>query len=160
MSKETKVRVRPATLADVPAIVELVNGYAARGEMLPRSLNQVYQSVRDFVVAEYDGKVVGCGALHVLWGDLGEVRSLAVAEDMRRLGIGKLIVRLLLDNARELGLPRVFALTYKPRFFVDLGFRQVERESLPRKIWLDCIDCVKFPHCDEVAVVCDLEVSA
>lgn len=151
------VVVRQAHLNDVEAIVELVNGYASRGEMLPKSLNQVYQNVRDFVVAETTGQIIGCGALHVLWEDLGEVRSLAVVEAHRGRGIGGRIVRALLDDARDLGVPRVFALTYKPRFFMGLGFRVVERESLPRKIWVDCIDCVKFPQCDEVAVVRDLE---
>lgn len=150
--------VRPAVVADVEAMAEMINGYAARGEMLPKSLNQVYQNVRDFVVAEQDGEMVGCGALHVLWDNLGEIRSLAVREPYRRRGIGGRIVQALLDEARLLGLPQVFALTYKPRFFESLGFRIVERESLPRKIWVDCIDCVKFPQCDEVAVVRDLEV--
>ena len=152
------VIVRPAVVADVEAMVELINTFAARGEMLPKSLNQVYQNVRDFVVAELGGRLVGCGALHVLWGNLGEIRSLAVEEPSRRRGIGSRIVRALLTDARQLGLPQVFALTYKPRFFQALGFRVVDRESLPRKIWVDCIDCVRFPQCDEVAVILDLEV--
>lgn len=151
------VSVRPALLGDVGAVAELINGYAARGEMLPKSLSQVYQNVRDFQVAESLRRIVGCGALHVLWDDLGEIRSLAVAEPYRRRGIGGRIVQALLAEARELGLPRVFALTYKPEFFLRQGFVRVERESLPRKIWLDCIDCVKFPQCDEVAVISSLE---
>jgi len=154
------VRVRAATVHDVEDIVHLVNIYAARGEMLPKSLNQVYQNIRDFVVAEIDGEVVGCGALHILWDNLAEVRSLAVAEGLRRQGIGGLILQELVADARQLGLPQIFALTYKPRFFTRWGFRVVERESLPRKIWIDCIDCVKFPQCDEVAVLRTLEVQA
>jgi len=152
------LRVRPATVRDVEEIVRLVNTYAARGEMLPKSLNQVYQNIRDFSVAERDGEIVGCGALHVLWDNLAEIRSLAVAEGERRRGIGGLLVQQLVGDACELGLPQVFALTYKPEFFTHWGFRVVERESLPRKIWVDCIDCVKFPQCDEVAVLRDLEV--
>jgi len=152
-----EVSVRPATVRDVEAIVELVNGYAARGEMLPKSLNQVYQNIRDFCVAELDGKIVGCGALHVLWDNLAEVRSLAVADSLRRRGIGGLILQELVSDACQLGMPQVFALTYKPRFFARWGFRMVERESLPRKIWVDCIDCIKFPQCDEVAVLRPLE---
>lgn len=152
-----EVRVRPATVRDVEAIVALVNGYAARGEMLPKSLNQVYQNIRDFSVAEQGDEIVGCGALHVLWDNLGEVRSLAVADGLRRQGIGGLILRQLVADARELGLPEVFALTYKPHFFARWGFRTVERESLPRKIWVDCIDCIKFPKCDEMAVLRSLE---
>ncbi|MCL6429720.1 MAG: N-acetyltransferase [Anaerolineae bacterium] len=152
------VTVRPAVVADVEAIAEMINAYAARGEMLPKSLNQVYQNVRDFVVAEQAGRLIGCGALHVLWGDLAEIRSLAVEEAFRRRGIGSQIVRVLLHDARQLGLPQVFALTFKPEFFQALGFRVVDRESLPRKIWVDCIDCVRFPQCDEVAVILDLEV--
>lgn len=147
------ITVRPATVRDVEAMVRLVNGYAARGEMLPKSLNQVYQNIRDFVVAERAGEIVGCGALHVLWDNLAEVRSLAVAEGLRRQGVGGLILRGLMRDACEAGLPQVFALTYKPTFFVRWGFQVVERESLPRKIWVDCIDCVKFPQCDEVAVL-------
>jgi amino-acid N-acetyltransferase len=154
------VSIRPATVADVEAIVALINGYAARGEMLPKSLNQVYQNVRDFLVVERAREVVGCSALHVLWNNLGEIRSLAVREELRRQGIGGRIVRVLLGEARQLGLSQVFALTYKPEFFIGQGFLVVDRESLPRKIWVDCIDCVNFPQCDEVAVIRSLEVEA
>ncbi len=148
--------VRPALLPDVQPIVDLVNGYAARGEMLPKSLNKVYQNIRDFVVAEEAGRVVGCGALHVLWDDLAEIRSLAVVEGYQGRRIGAQIVEALLLDAERLAVPQVFALTYKPRFFERCGFTVVERETLPRKIWGDCIDCIKFPHCDEVAVVRDM----
>lgn len=152
----TGVLVRPATVADVGAVVELVNGYAALGEMLPKSLNQVYQNIRDFVVAEDTGRIVGCGALHVLWDNLGEVRSLAVVEELRGRRIGSRIVHDLLGEGRRLGLPRAFALTYRPSFFLAQGFTIVERDTLPRKIWVDCIDCIKFPQCDEIALIRDL----
>jgi len=147
-----KFTIRKARVADVPRIAALVNYYAAQGEMLPKSLNQVYQNIRDFMVADEDGQVVGCGALHVLWEDLGEIRSLAVEFEKRGNGVGRLIVTQLLAEARELGLPTVFALTYRPTFFQKLGFQIVDKEALPRKIWADCIDCLKFPHCNEVAV--------
>lgn len=151
--------IRPATVADVEVMVALINGYAARGEMLPKSLNQVYQNVRDFVIALEGEEVAGCGALHVLWGDLAEIRSLAVREQNRGQGLGGRLVRTLLADARRLGLSRVFALTYKPEFFATQGFSVVDKDALPRKIWVDCIDCVKFPQCDEVAVAIDLEVT-
>ncbi len=153
----TDTLIRPATVADVEAMVALINGFAARGEMLPKSLNQVYQNVRDFVVAEQGGRVIGCSALHVLWENLAEVRSLAVHEDYRRRGVGARIVQTLLADARMMGVSQVFALTYKPEFFIRQGFRTVDRETLPRKIWVDCIDCPKFPKCDEVAVIRDME---
>jgi len=152
--------VRTATVSDAEAIADLVNGYAARGEMLPKSLNHVYQNIRDFLVVEAPEGIVACGALHVLWDNLGEIRSLAVHDAYRRRGIGGQIVRTHLEGARQLGLPQVFALSYKPQFFVSLGFVVVERDSLPRKIWVDCIDCVKFPQCDEVAVIYNLEAEA
>lgn len=148
--------IRKATVKDVPAIVELVNANAVKGLMLPKSLNQVYQNIRDFVVFEADGKVVGCAALHVLWGDLAEVRSLVVDECCRRKGTGRQLIGALMKQARDLAVPKVFALTYQQEFFLSLGFRPVDKESLPHKIWADCIDCVKFPHCDENAVIIDL----
>jgi amino-acid N-acetyltransferase len=149
--------VRPASTADVPAMVELINSYAANGEMLPKSLNQVYQNIRDFCLAERAGRLLGCGALHVLWDNLGEVRSLAVAAEVRGQGIGGRVMQVLLADAAQLGLPRIFALTRRPGFFARWGFAEVERDTLPRKIWVDCIDCIRFPQCDEVAVVRDAE---
>lgn len=151
-------RLRPATVADAPRIYELVNLFAGQALMLPKSQNQIYQNIRDFLVA-VDGEedVVGCGALHVLWDDLAEVRSLAVAESFRGKGLGKAIVRELLEDARRLGLPVVFALTYVPDFFKTLGFRLVDKNLLPRKIWGDCIDCPKFPNCDEIAVIREVD---
>jgi amino-acid N-acetyltransferase len=145
--------MRAATVRDVPALTSLINEAAQKGLVLPKSLNQVYQNIRDFSVYEDDGRIVGCGALHVLWDDLAEVRSLVVREDLRRRGIGGKVVRRLLGQGRTLGVTSVFALTYQRAFFEGLGFRMVDKEELPRKIWADCIDCVKFPNCDEVAVI-------
>ncbi len=151
--------VRKAVIADAPAIFELVNFYAAQGQMLPKSKNQVYQNIRDFVVVvmDDDGQLLGCGALHVLWEDLAEVRSLAVCEERQGNGLGRLILSALLEDARQLGLPTVFALTYQAEFFVSMGFRVIDKEELPRKIWVDCIDCIKFPNCDETAVIMELD---
>ena len=150
------VALRKATVKDVPVMVRMINGYAAQGQMLPKSYNQLYQDIRDFFVATSDGVVIGCGALHVVWEDLAEVRSLVVVESWQGKGLGRTIVERLLAEARALGLPRIFALTYHPAFFERLGFHLVPRETLPHKIWSDCLNCVKFPNCDEVAVIIEL----
>jgi amino-acid N-acetyltransferase len=148
--------IRKATVRDVPAIVALVNETAQKGLVLPKSLNQVYQNLRDFVVCEDDGKLVACAALHVLWEDLAEVRSLVVHTQRRGKGMGRQLVATLVKQARELGVPRVFALTYQQEFFVSVGFHLINKDQLPHKIWADCIDCIKFPNCDETAVILDL----
>jgi amino-acid N-acetyltransferase len=151
------VTIRHATVADGQAVYELVNTHARQGLMLPRSQSAVYQAIRDFVVAEDHGQIVGCGALHITWGDLGEVRSLAVANGQQGRGLGRQIVETLLREARQLGLPRVFALTYQQQFFRRLGFQPTEKDTLPQKIWADCVDCVRFPDCDEEAMITSLE---
>jgi amino-acid N-acetyltransferase len=147
--------LRKAKVSDVSQMADLINSYAAQGEMLPKSLNQIYQSLRDFVVVE-SGQIVGCGALHIVWDDLAEIRSLAVVEERWGNGLGRQMVTCLLEEARQLGLPTVFALTYREEFFKKMGFQVVDKDTLPRKIWVDCIDCLKFPHCDETAVVLHL----
>lgn len=159
--RTTDVLVRKAIIADVPEMTAIINGYAAQGIMLPRSQHQVYQAIRDFAVAvDGDGQVVGCGALHIVWADLCEVRSLAVREEWRGRGVGRRIVERLLGEARELGVPRVFALTYQEGFFGGLGFEVVPHETLPHKIWGDCLNCPKYPNCDEIAMTLDLEPAA
>jgi len=145
--------VRKGRVGDVPRMAGLINQYAAQALMLPKSLNQLYQNLRDFVVVEREREVIGCGALHVMWRDLAEIRSLAVAEPYTGNGVGRQIVAQLLAEAHELGVPTVFALTYQIEFFQRLGFHQVSKEILPRKIWVDCLDCPKFPNCDETAVI-------
>ena len=148
--------IRKAKVADVEAVAQVINERAAMGELLPRSQHHIYQTLRDFVVYERDDQILGTGAMHVLWRDLGEIRALAVAGPWQEKGIGTAIVQTLLGEAAAVGLVRAFAFTYKPRFFERLGFYLVDKESLPRKVWGECVHCVKFPNCDEVAMVFDL----
>jgi len=121
--------------------------------MLPRPLSELYEGMRDFIVCEDNGKILGACALHIIWEDLAEVRSLAVDRGYQKMGIGKALVRRCLKEAKELGLKRVFALTYNPKFFKKLGFVDIDKSSLPQKIWGDCLRCHKFPECDENAVI-------
>ncbi len=148
--------IRKAKISDVKDIQKLLSNFATRGEMLSRSLSELYDSVRDFYIYEEDGKVLGTSALHIVWEDLAEVRSVAVAEDVGRRGIGSKVVGACLEEAREIGLKRLFCLTYKPDFFAKFGFVVVDKSELPHKVWGDCIKCVKFPDCDEIAMILDL----
>jgi len=148
--------LRKAQIRDVRDIQKLLVIYANRGDMLSRSLSELYESLRDFYVYEEDGKLLGTTALHIVWEDLAEVRSVAVAENMTRTGIGSKLVQACIDEARQLGLKRIFCLTYRPDFFSSLGFRLIDKSELPHKVWGDCIKCVKFPDCDENAMILDL----
>lgn len=150
------VRVERATVSDAAAIHRLVNFWAARGEMLPRTLGETYENLRDFLVVREDGEVVACTALHIVWEDLAEVRSLAAAEDRQSAGHGTALVRACIEEARQLGLARLFALTYRPGFFERLGFVQADVMSLPRKVWNECYRCPKFPGCEEIAMTLEL----
>ncbi len=150
--------IEKARIADAPAILALVNHFAGSQLMLPRSLNDVYETLRDFFVCRDESEgIVGCAALHVSWRGLGEIRSLAVAETAQRRGIGTALVRSCLDEARTLRMSRLFVLTYVPAFFERMGFRPYAKEKLPHKIWADCLNCPRFPDCDEAALVLDLE---
>ena len=137
-------------------IQHLVNAFAAKDAMLPRAISTIYENIRDFYVADDDGRVIGCCALHVTWGDLAEVKSLAVDESTQGRGLGKVLVETCLNDARDLGVPRVFALTYVPGFFEKLGFARIDKATLPHKIWSECINCPKFPDCGEEAVEIEL----
>ena len=148
--------LRKAKMADAPAIQRLITLFASRDEMLHRSLGEIYENIRNFFVVEEEGKVVACGALQISWGNLAEVKSLAVAEEHQGRGHGKRIVLACLEEGRSLGLATIFALTYKPGFFEKLGFRVVDKATLPHKVWTECIRCPKFPDCGEIAVVLDL----
>ncbi len=145
---------RKATFSDVDEIHDLIAGYAAQGVMLPKPHSTLYEALREFVVAvDVDSKkIVGVGALHLTWNELAEVRSMAVHEDYSRRGIGSSIVKKLLEEGRTLGVKNFFTLTYRPEFFKSLGFALTTKESLPHKIWKECIDCPKFPNCDEIAM--------
>lgn len=145
--------LRKAKIKDVPQIVQLINHYAAKGEMLSRSQSQVFNVLRDYVVVEEGGRLQGCGALHVVWSDIAEIRSVAIAPDRMGQGLGRQIVERLVEEARDLELPRVFALTFQPGFFAKLKFETADKKDLPHKIWKDCLNCPKFPDCGEVAMI-------
>lgn len=142
-------------MADVKAIQKLIADYARKGDMLPRSLSDIYENLRDYFVFEDGGEVIGSAAIHIMWEDLAEVRSLAVQEGRMRRGVGTQLVEACISEAIVLGIARVFALTYKPEFFEKLGFQRVDKAELPHKIWTDCLKCAKFPDCDEIALVAD-----
>jgi amino-acid N-acetyltransferase len=139
---------------------KLINSFADKGEMLHRPLSEIYESIRDYFVAKDGDKLAGCAALHVNWSDLAEVRSVAVAEEYQRTGVGYQLVQACLQEAKELGLPAVFCLTYKPGFFEKLTFAKVDKMQLPQKVWNECYRCAKFPTCDEVALVCRTDAPA
>jgi len=148
--------VRKAKLSDARSIYTLVAEFAHRGILLPRSLNSIYEHIRDFWVYEEGKEIVGCVALQVVWEDLAEIRSLAVRKDRQGEGIGRELVEACLKEAKELGIGRVFSLTYAREFFERIGFSVIDKSSLPHKVWGDCVNCVKFPECDETAVIIDL----
>ncbi|MHC4711755.1 MAG: N-acetyltransferase [Planctomycetota bacterium] len=145
--------IRKAVIADVPQIHKLVNHFAEAHRMLSRSLAEIYENVRDFFVAEDGGAVVGSAALHIFWGDLAEVRALAVAEGYQGRGVGRQLIDSCCGEANVMGVKRVFALTFAPEFFEKSGFRRISKNELPHKIWSDCIRCPLFPDCDEEAVI-------
>ena len=146
-------KIRKAVIADTKQIHKLVNDFAKKDEMLPRALNELYEGIRDFFVYEDGGTIVGVCALRILWEDLAEIRSLAVGKQWQLSGIGKQLISKCLREARELGIKKVFALTYRPDFFKKNGFSDIDKAKLPQKIWGDCLKCHKFPECDEHAVI-------
>ncbi len=147
------LEVRKARMHDIAAVLDLINGYAAKGIMLPRTEFEMAESIRDFSVALAGGKLVGCGALHFYSPTMGEVRSLAVDEHWKTHGVGRRLVEALVEEALVHSLDAVFAFTYVPQFFRKLGFAEVERGELPLKAWKDCLRCPKFQCCDEIAVL-------
>ncbi|HLZ72457.1 MAG TPA: N-acetyltransferase [Dehalococcoidia bacterium] len=153
------VTIEKACAADAEAIHALVTHFADRDEMLHRPLNEVYENLRDFYVARVDGEFAGCVALHLWWADLAEIKSLAVREDRQLKGIGYRLVSACLEEARRLGLAKVFALTYKPGFFEKLNFSVADVMEFPRKVWNECYRCPKFANCNEIAVGIDLSVA-
>lgn len=155
------MNVRQAKMSDVDSIHTLICNYAEQGLLLPRSLQSLYENLQVFSVAVTDDdEVVGVAGLHILWHDLAEVRSLAVAPGHQGAGLGSLMIQHLIDQAYQLEIARVFALTYQVSFFERLGFSIVKKETMPQKVWKDCINCPKFTCCDEVALVYQLPIEA
>ena len=157
MSNE--LRLRKAAMADVKGIHQLLLKTAAEGLLLPRPLGDLYKCVREFYVLEREGaaEVLGCCALSIVWDDIAEIRSLVVDDRLRGGGWGAKLVRACLDEAAGLGLSRIFTLTYQDGFFAKLNFVTVKKDVLPNKIWADCIHCPKFPDCDEIAMLLELQ---
>jgi amino-acid N-acetyltransferase len=147
------VDVRKARMSDIAPMLALINGYAAGGTMLPRTEFEISESMRDFSVAESNGQMLGCGALHFYSPTTGEIRSLAVDESAKTHGVGRRLIETLIGEAFEYSLDAVFAFTYVPDFFRKMGFREVERGALPLKAWKDCLRCPKFQSCDEIAMM-------
>ena len=147
--------IRKATVRDVKQVYELLRGYADQGVLLGRSLSDLYDQVRDFFIAvdERDGRVLGMCGLHICWDDLAEIRSLAVATDVKAQGIGRALVEACQAEAVEFDIARLFVLTYVPEFFKKLSFEPVDKAVLPHKVWRDCVNCIKFPDCDEEALL-------
>jgi len=153
----SEIRLRKACVGDVKNIQALLRVCADKGELLPRALTHLYKHVRDFYVVELDdGRLAACCGLSIIWEDLAEIRSLVVESAFRRQGLGQRIVHACLGEAGELGVQRVFALTYQAAFFQKIGFVEVDKDVLPQKIWADCIHCPKYPDCDETAVLLEL----
>ena len=143
---------RKASLEDAEKIYELANYYADKGEMLSRARHQIYENIRDFIIAEDAGVFVGMGALHIMWEDLAEIRTLAIQEAYQRMGVGIKIVDALMEDGKGLGVKKFFALTYQPEFFIACGFREEDKNNMPQKVWMECINCHKFPNCDEICM--------
>ena len=146
--------IRKALISDVKNIQQLINSFSGEGVVLPRSLSELYDNLRDYSVYCHGTEETICGtcAIHVCWENLAEIRSLVVREDCGKRGVGKALVESCLAEAHTLGIRRVFVLTYKESFFEKLGFRTIDKSDLPHKIWADCLKCAKFPDCDEVAM--------
>ncbi len=165
------ILLRRARDSDVPEMHRLINHYADKRLLLARPLSELYERLRDFFVILapkpcpdpgsgetcQPSELAGTCGLGICWEDLAEIRSLAVWEAYRGKGLGSMLVRRCLEEARELGIKRVFTLTYAPYFFEKMGFRRVEKASLPQKVWGDCLRCPQFPNCDELALLLELE---
>ena len=147
------IQVEKAKIPDIPQIHKLINDYAQEGEMLARPLSELYEDIRDYFVIKEGEVVVACAALHVSWSDLAEVRSVAVAKDSKKKGLGARLVAACLEEARALGIETIFCFTYQPEFFKRHKFIDIDKMELPRKVWTDCFRCPKFPNCDETALI-------
>jgi len=147
------MKVRSAKIDDAKAIYSLINSYAESDKMLFRSMADIYENLQTFTVTELNGNVVGCLSLQVIWSDLAEIKSLAVNKENTGAGVGKALVATATEQAGQLGITRIFALTLNPDFFQKLGFKTIEKDTLPMKVWSDCAKCPKQQNCDEIAVI-------
>lgn len=145
--------IKKARISDIKEIQALINSFAAKDLMLPRSLNELYENLRDFWVSVERGRVTGCAALHVSWDDLCEIKCLAVRKDRQKKGIGRELIGTCIAEALDLGAKRIFVLTYRPDYFKKFGFKKVRHSDLPHKVWAECINCCKFPNCQETALL-------
>jgi amino-acid N-acetyltransferase len=152
--------IRKARIADVPDIHALIMCFAEKQQMLPKSRAEIYENLRDFYVFEQDGGIAGCGALHIVWEDLAEIKSVAVSEEFKGLGIGRQIAEKCLAEMASLGIRRTFALTYNVDFFRKLGFKKISKKKLPQKVWSECVRCPQFPDCGEEALIYELPGSS
>jgi amino-acid N-acetyltransferase len=146
-----------AKLGDVPKIQQLVNSFADKGEMLARPLSEIYENLRDYFVVREGNSIMGCVALHISWVDLAEIKALAVNENCQKQGLGAKLVKSCIEEAKELDIPLLFCLTYKPVFFGKQGFTEVDKMTLPKKVWTECFHCPKFPDCGETAMIMPLK---
>jgi amino-acid N-acetyltransferase len=147
------IQVEKAKIPDIQQIHKLINDYAGKGEMRARPLSELYEDIRDYFVIKEGDRVLACGALHVSWSDIAEVRSIAVDPESQGKGLGSLLVAACLKEAEELGIKTVFCFTYRPEFFKRHKFVDIDKMELPRKVWTDCFRCPKFPNCDETALI-------
>ena len=147
------IKIEKACINDVGQMHRLINDFANRDEMLARPLSEIYENIRDYFVVREGDKVIACVALHVMWEDLAEIKSLVVAEGSQKQGVGNELVKACLEEAKGLGLSTIFCLTYKPAFFERAGFSRIDKMELPHKVWTECFRCPKFPNCDEVALI-------
>lgn len=154
--KKDNVILRKALMCDVKPLYNLFYEYSNAGEMLPRSMSDIYEHLRDFYIAEKSDEIIGACALTIVWESLAEIRSLAVKKSHTGKLIGTELIKKCIDEAKFFKVTSIFALTYKPQFFQKSGFTVIDKSKLPHKIWSACINCVKFPDCDETAVMLEL----
>lgn len=139
---------------DIRSVHRIINSFAGKGEMLPRSLKMLYENIRDFFIVQKGKEVLGCSSLHLLWDDLAEIRGVAVKDSFQGKGIGSALIRACLKEAKAIGITKVFLLTNKPDYFAKFNFQIVSKQKMPKKTWGECINCPKFPEfCDEVAMM-------
>ena len=145
--------IEKAKIGDVPQIHQLVNSFAGKGQMLARPLSEIYENLRDYFVVRKDKKIIACVALHISWSDLAEVKALAVSKRSQKKGLGAQLVAACIEEAKQLDIPVIFCLTSRPDFFGKQGFKEVDKMTLPKKVWTECFHCPKFPDCEETAMI-------